>query len=187
MNKTNRMIIWSSQNFLETIPCKSLLDMFLLQAHTSVASFFKRTCPDAPNCKMWPSFVLYFSFNFVRIMQEKEVKRWLDHIYKYLHRKTTSNNARLFNLRDKWMVQFSSWKLKLNKIKLEMHCKSLAPKVRTMCAECIFHHSKPLTQEKPLSLSKTYVSSQPEIAWTITGISGYNSMAFVRQKIRVET
>lgn len=57
----------------------------------------------------------------------------------------------------------------------------------TTCLGCIFHHLKPLTQVKPLSLSKTYVLGQPEIAWTITGISGYNSMACVRQKIHVDT
>jgi len=115
-------------------------------------------------------FPFFSPFNIARTMQEKEVKRWFDHVDEYPHNKITSS-ARLFNLPDKGMVWFSSWKLKINKFKLKIYCRSLALKISVTCLGCIFHHLKPLTQEKPLSLSKIYASNQPEIAGTITGIS----------------
>lgn len=156
--------------------------MFLPQVHTSVVLiFFKRSCSNIFNCEMPLSFLFFFfvlflfflffsPFNIARTMQEKEVKRWFDHVDEYPHNKITSS-ARLFNLPDKGMVWFSSWKLKINKFKLKIYCRSLALKISVTCLGCIFHHLKPLTQEKPLSLSKIYASNQPEIAGTITGIS----------------
>lgn len=135
-------------------------------------------------------FFFFFPFNIVRIIwkkkKKKEVKRWFDHVYTHLHNETTSER-RIFKLPDKGMVQFSSWKLKLNKIKLEICYKSLSLKVRTTCLGCIFHPLKPLTQEKPLSLSKTYTSGQPKIPCTIIGSSEYDIMAWVRQKILLDT